>query len=236
MQMRKTKKLVIDYDKLQILLRLGCDDTLIVNALKLEPIPKTGDDLVDSILESLVDYREFDNWGGKRNRSGRKPKNQLENQDENQVANQERGALAGRGREQEQDSNSVNFVNSANSDIRNTRARNSDIPAIDEFLDYAEQQNAHPTLSQVLEHAAQQNEQAGCGGYKISKEDAESFFATFAASGWKIHNAYGTPIRDWKAYLRQWAIKKERERLDKLEKDGIPLGPRPFRDDSGSHE
>lgn len=228
MQARKTKKLVIDYDKLQVLFRLGCDDSLIIDALKLKPLHKTGDELIDGILESLIDYREFVNWGGKRKGAGRK--NQLENQLENQDAPN----LAGR--EQEQEEDSVNFLNSVNSDVRNTRASNSDIPPVDKFLDYAKQQNAHPTLSQVLEHAAQQNEMAGRGGYKISQKDAESFFATFAASGWKIHNAYGTPIRDWKAYLRQWAIKKERERLDKLEKDGIPSGPRPFRDDSGSHE
>lgn len=234
MQMRKTKKLVIDYDKLQILLRLGCDNTSIISALKLEPIPKTGDNLVDSILESLVDYREFDNWGGKRKGSGRKHRNQVENQVESQVVNQESGSLAGRGREQEKEN--CLFFNSANSDIRNTRARDSSINNTSAKNDASDPQINPPTLEEVLADASLQNEMAGAGGYKISKEEAESFFSTFAGSGWKIHNAYETPIRDWKAYMRQWAIKKERERLDKLEKDGIPSGPRPFRDDSGSHE
>ena len=81
-QPRTSKKLIIDYNKLRSLFRFNCSEHLIIQALKLEPVEKTGDELIDDILESLVNYREFDNWGGGRLGAGRKPKNQLENQDE----------------------------------------------------------------------------------------------------------------------------------------------------------
>ena len=81
-QPKTSKKLIIDYNKLRSLIRFDCPEHLIIQALKLEPVEKTGDELIDDILESLVDYREFDNWGGGRLGAGRKPKNQLENQDE----------------------------------------------------------------------------------------------------------------------------------------------------------
>lgn len=81
-QPKTSKKLIIDYNKLRSLFRFNCPEHLIIKALKLEPVEKTGDELIDDILESLVDYREFDNWGGGRLGAGRKPKNQLENQDE----------------------------------------------------------------------------------------------------------------------------------------------------------
>lgn len=81
-QPKTSKKLIIDYNKLRSLIRFDCPEHLIIQALKLEPVGKTGDELIDDILESLVDYREFDNWGGDRLGAGRKPKNQLENQDE----------------------------------------------------------------------------------------------------------------------------------------------------------
>lgn len=82
MQQKTSKKLIVDYNKLRSLFRFNCPENLIIQALKLEPIEPTGDELIDDILESLVDYKEFDNWGGGRLGAGRKPKNQLENQDE----------------------------------------------------------------------------------------------------------------------------------------------------------
>ena len=187
MQARKTKKLVIDYDKLQVLFRLGCDDSLIINALKLKSLHKTGDELIDGILESLIDYREFVNWGGKRKGAGRK--NQLENQLENQDAPH----LAEQEQEQEEDSVvGFNFLNSVNSDIRNTRACNSDIPTIDEFLDYAKQQN----------------DMAGASGFACTPEMATACYDYYATNGWRRANKENTPIRDWKAALRAWARKE----------------------------
>ena len=68
-----------------------------------------------------------------------------------------------------------------------------------------------PTLDEVLSYAKSKNEQAGCGGYKISQEDAEKFFTTYAKSGWKIHNQFETPIRDWKVALLGWARECEKK-------------------------
>lgn len=72
-----------------------------------------------------------------------------------------------------------------------------------------------PTLDEVLSYAKSKNEQAGAGGYKISQEDAEKFFTTYAKSGWKIHNQFETPIRDWKVALRGWARECEKKVANK---------------------
>ena len=82
MQQRISKKIIVDFNKLRSLFRINCPEHLIIQALKLDPVEKTGDELIDDLLESLVDYKEFDNWGGNRLGAGRKPKNQLENQDD----------------------------------------------------------------------------------------------------------------------------------------------------------
>lgn len=191
MQLRKTKKLVIDYDKLQVLFRLGCDDSLIIDALKLKSLRKTGDRLIDDILESFIDYREFDNWGGRRKGAGRLKKNQLENQDENQLENQDDRHLAEQEQEQEKDVG-FNFLNSVNSDIRNTRDNKSDIPTLEEFLDYAKQQN----------------DMAGVGGFPCSPEIASACYDYYATNGWRRANKENTPVRDWKSALRAWARKE----------------------------
>lgn len=118
---------------------------------------------------------------------------------------------------------------SVNSDVRNTRARDSSINNTDD------PQINPPTLEEVVAEASLQNSMIGMGGYKMSEENAKAFFAQYDTAGW-VKGPYHTPIRNWKSALRGWSMLKERDRLDKLEKDGIPTGPRPFRDDSGSHE
>lgn len=81
MQNKITRKIIIDKHKLDVLMRLGCaESTIMSHIIGGEPL-KTGDALTDEILESLVDYKEFDNWGGTRQGAGRPKKNQLENQD-----------------------------------------------------------------------------------------------------------------------------------------------------------
>lgn len=87
MQYKNVTKIVIDKRKLDILIRLGCSDDILINYIKTGKFTKTGDSLVDDILESLIDFKNFDNWGGKRAGSGR-PKNQVKNQLENQLENQ----------------------------------------------------------------------------------------------------------------------------------------------------
>lgn len=89
MQYKKNVKIIIDKRKLDILLRLNCDKNIILDAIIYNKINLTGDELIDENLETLVDIKEFNNWGGKRNNSGRKKNNQVENQLENQLDYQE---------------------------------------------------------------------------------------------------------------------------------------------------
>lgn len=93
MQYKQSTKIIIDKRKLDLLFRIGCPDKQLIQVLKTGKFDKTGDQLIDDTLECLVDIKEFDNWGGKRQGAGRKPNNhldnQLENQDENHLANQE---------------------------------------------------------------------------------------------------------------------------------------------------
>ena len=87
MQAKTTKKIIIDANKLETLLRLGCPEKAITDYIIHNVIHKQNDELIDTLLESLIDRKEFSNWGGKRDGSGR-PKNQLENQLENQDGGQ----------------------------------------------------------------------------------------------------------------------------------------------------
>ena len=64
-----------------------------------------------------------------------------------------------------------------------------------------------PTLQEVLDYAKEQNNFAGLGGFRCSRQMAESFWSNYEANGWIVSNESRTPIKDWKAKLRQWAIK-----------------------------
>lgn len=76
-------------------MRLGCPDDVLLKLLKTGEVTQTGDSLIDEYLESMVDIKEFSNWGGCRKNSGRKSKNnQLENQLEKQDDNQDSINLA----------------------------------------------------------------------------------------------------------------------------------------------
>ena len=78
-----------------------------------------------------------------------------------------------------------------------------------------------PSLEEVLDFAKQMHESQGMGGFFCTKVMAEEFWSNYEANGWIIGNEYGTPIRDWKAKLRQWCLKEIR----KPDKDGIPNCP-----------
>jgi len=64
-----------------------------------------------------------------------------------------------------------------------------------------------PTLEEVLEYAAQQNQMAGVGGFKCTPETAEQFWTHYESINWRMGNEARTPIANWKAKLRHWAIK-----------------------------
>lgn len=70
MQFKKTKKLIIDEQKLNVLIRLGCPDDKLLSVIKTGKFEKTGDQIIDEILECLVDKKEFKNWGGNHNPKG----------------------------------------------------------------------------------------------------------------------------------------------------------------------
>ena len=94
MQYQTNVKIVIDKRKLDTLIRLGVSDQNLLSILKTQRFEPTGDALIDEYLSTLVDVKEFSNWGGIRKNSGRKPKNnQLENQDDNQLENQDDNQL-----------------------------------------------------------------------------------------------------------------------------------------------
>ena len=89
MQFKSNTKIIIDKRKLDTVVRLGCTDEMLLKLIKTGEVEKTGDALLDELLESMMDVKEFSNWGGSRKNSGRKSRfnqdeNQLENQDENQ--------------------------------------------------------------------------------------------------------------------------------------------------------
>lgn len=83
MQYQTNVKIVIDKRKLDTLIRLGVSDENLLSLIKTQRFEPTGDSLIDEYLSTLIDVKEFSNWGGSRKNSGRKPKNnQLENQDD----------------------------------------------------------------------------------------------------------------------------------------------------------
>ena len=79
-----------------------------------------------------------------------------------------------------------------------------------------------PALEEVLEYAKQQDEFAGVGGFRCSRQIAEEFWGNYTANGWIVGNDSKTPIRDWKAKLRQWAARNQAKGAD----DPIPVKPR----------
>ena len=89
MQYKQSKKIIIDSNKLAVLIRIGCPDKQLLDLIKTGTFERTGDTLIDDTLECLIDLKTFKNWGGKRDNAGRPKKNQLENQDENQLENQD---------------------------------------------------------------------------------------------------------------------------------------------------
>lgn len=78
-----------------------------------------------------------------------------------------------------------------------------------------------PSLQEVLDFGKQMYEAQGVGGFYCTKQMCEEFWSNYEANGWIIGNEHGTPIRDWKAKLRQWCLKEARI----PDKDGIPNCP-----------
>ena len=124
--------MVFDKRKLDTVVRLGCPDDVLLKLLKTGEVTKTGDSLIDEYLESMIDIKEFSNWGGCRKNSGRKSKN---NQDENQLE------------KQDDNQESVNLANKHNNNNLNNKYKvNYSIIKLNE-RDFDEWQKAYPFLN-----------------------------------------------------------------------------------------
>lgn len=184
MKYKTETHIVIDARKLDILLRLGCDEHIIMSAICGKKIKSTGDNLIDEILGCFVTKKTYTNWGGSRINSGKKPKklNQVEKQLENQVDTQ-LGTIT-----------ITNTLTDNNINNNNSRLSTTHVKQFDK-----------PTLDAVLEYAKQQNSVAGVGGFACSPELAEQFWLYYESQGWVKGNKSQTPICDWKPLLRRWA-------------------------------
>lgn len=177
MQYKNTKKILIDQRKLEFLFRLDCPDKQIIELLKSGAFTPTGDNLIDETLESLLDFRVFENWGGARKKSGRKPQktrenNQLENQDENQLENQVGGQVVDK--DIDTDIYINNILNNNNNIYKQENKRFS-----------------KPTLEQVKQYCIERN----------NNVDSERFVNYYESNGWKVGKS---PMKDWKAAVRNW--------------------------------
>lgn len=74
-----------------------------------------------------------------------------------------------------------------------------------------------PTLDEVLNYAKEMNSMAGIGGFICSEKVAEQFWSYYQAQNWRIGNEFSTPIKDWKAKLRNWATNNKN--IDPEEKE-----------------
>ena len=75
MQQKTTKKIIIDATKLETLLRLGCPEKVISEYIIHNTLNRQKDELINTILESLIDRKTFSNWGGNHNPSGKNQHN-----------------------------------------------------------------------------------------------------------------------------------------------------------------
>ena len=65
-----------------------------------------------------------------------------------------------------------------------------------------------PTLQQVIDYAAQQNELRGVGGFRCARSTAEEFWAHYDSQGWRKSNDSATPVTNWHSALRLWTKKQ----------------------------
>lgn len=178
MQYKNNKKIIIDQRKLEFLFRLGCPDKQIIELLKTGDFTSTGDNLIDETLESLLDFKVFENWGGARKKSGRKAQktnknNHLENQDENQVENHLENQDDGQ--DVDKDIYINNIFNNNNNNIYKQENKRF----------------TKPTLEQVKQYCIERNNNVDC----------DRFVNYYESNGWKVGKS---PMKDWKAAVRNW--------------------------------
>lgn len=112
MQFKKTKKLIIDEQKLNVLIRLGCPDDRLLSVIKTGKFEKTGDQIIDEILECLVDKKEFKNWGGNHNPKGVNGYNKKKKtgQVDHQVGSQDGGQVVDKDKDIDKDKDNIKYI------------------------------------------------------------------------------------------------------------------------------
>lgn len=114
MQYKNNIKISIDKRKLEILLRVGCPENVIWETIKTGKITKTGDKLIDDNLETFMDIKEFNNWGGNHNPKGinqykqKKNLGQVVHHLDGQVVQQDAGQVADKDIDIDIDKNNIN--------------------------------------------------------------------------------------------------------------------------------
>lgn len=188
MQTRKSKKIIIDAVKLETLIRLGCPQDVIYKAITENKITKQGDELIDTLLESLIDIREFTNWGGNHNPTGKNQysKNNILGQVDHQV---DRGQDIGQVVDKDKDLDNKIIKDLKEKEINKEKEKRFSKPSIDEIKSYCLERN--------------------------NEVDPERFFNFYESKGWKIGNS---PMKDWKAAVRTWEAKeKPKQTISKME-------------------
>lgn len=178
MRYKNSVKLIIDKRKLDTLMRLNCPIEILMSLILKNELKLTGDELIDDNLESLIEIKQFNNWGGNREGAGRPIKNQLENQDENQLENQDGN----------QDIIQVGDKDKDIDKLSNSIPNRIDISSI---TNIEIKKFKKPTLKEVKQYCLER-------GNNI---DAEKFINSNEAKGWMIGK---NKMKDWKAAIRTW--------------------------------
>jgi hypothetical protein len=174
MRYKNSIKLIIDKRKLDTLMRLNCPIEILINLILKNELKLTGDELIDDNLESLIEIKQFSNWGGNRKGAGRPIKNQLENQDENQDGNQD-----------------IIQVGDKDKDIDKDIDKLSNSIDIDNITNIKDKKFKKPTIEEIKQYCLER-------GNSI---DSEHFYNHYETIGWMIGK---NKMKDWKAAIRTW--------------------------------
>ena len=183
MRYKNSIKIIIDKRKLDTLLRLNCPIEVLIDLVFRNKLNLTGDSLIDDNLESLLEIKEFNNWGGSREGSGRPHKNQLENQLENQDDNQDENQDANQVGDKDKDIDIDNTNNITNSISNITNISNRFIK---------------PSIEEVEQYCLERK----------NKIDAQYFIDYYESKGWLIGK---NKMKNWKAAIRTWERRTKKE-------------------------
>ena len=183
MRYKNSIKIIIDKRKLDTLLRLNCPIEVLIDLVFRNKLNLTGDSLIDDNLESLLELKEFNNWGGSREGSGRPHKNQLENQLENQDDNQDENQDANQVGDKDKDIDIDNTNNITNSISNITNISNRFIK---------------PSIEEVEQYCLERK----------NKIDAQYFIDYYESKGWLIGK---NKMKNWKAAIRTWERRTKKE-------------------------